>query len=294
MIITVPIVQPASSWTHKRIMSEVMWQLSSINNNKLQTSHIRNKVNMGLSYIAELMSLASSPWYRIALGANFETTLHDCGLPYIKLQPAKSSWLLIPQGISSVERVTINKRFLVTGLSGNIIRKDISELIQLATGQNDKTRQSAFWAQAGSDLIFSFGNEWTITTTNPMVPVPVVLAIPSTPFITRININADDITDNPVTVWVQRVPLQDDLLPPTKSSTFRGYADIPDKFIKILIDFTVRYCLYELGQINLQQLEQGNEQNAQQITQSVMSEIQTEVSQKMAQKTGMESRKARL
>jgi len=262
-------------WTHEAICSEAMVITDTLDNENVQLSNVRAHMNVGISYIAELMNLAAMPVFHIWMQGSFEPQIHATGLEYIDLTRIDNT--LVPpisippiQIIDDISRINLKPSTTTppnTDFCSNVTKWDISELTNQQWGLNVQQRQTIAWAQIGSDLIFYVGND-----------------------ITSLNLarsgSAYDITSQPIVIVGRRQPLLDDLLAENVSLTYRTNVDLPDKYIKLLIQMVQKMILEQLNMKPAAQLEQEINQGIAMISQNLASETNFEKDAREKKKYG--------
>jgi len=262
-------IRPLSNfWTYFRVSSEAKILTNTNDNEEVSDDNVRYHVNSCISYIADLLLLASSPWYGTVMKASIETSLHDTGLPYIDLTGAASgnpSFIDVSRALHKIERVSVPKVAggASTQFKGNCVKWDLTKLTQQANNMNNQHSQTIAWEHYGDKIYLFIGQD-----INSPASSSGVYTLP----------------DN-FTIFSYRQPLLDDLLPPVTSDTYiqrtstemvnanvSEYVDLPDRYIKLLIDMVQALILQQLQRPIPNQLEQSVNQGVLQLTQMLSEE----------------------
>lgn len=304
----------SSTWTYQAIASEVMVLTNTADNEFVQLSNVRTHVNLAISYIVNLLNLAEAPWYNIFITATLENTLHPTGLAWVNLnQPVQIQTLnnltitINPaRDIQQIKRVSIVPRIQLTNqqvsqriqavratttvlpgatlFNGNVIKKDLSELVQLNTAQNTQWYHSVVWTHSGRDLLLMIGNEIVDQIYTPLVPFK---PIPRAAYFI-------DTTNNTgsqfLTITATRKPILDDLLSPETSQTFTLNVDVPDEYVDLVVKIGQKRVLEQLNQIVPAQLEAEINQGLAQITQQLQADLQFESAEREKRRYGQQQR----
>jgi len=228
---------------------------------ELDTDNVRYHLNASLSFLAEQLNLAASPWYGVTVEATLEPVLHISGLESINLGTVGSQ-------LFSINRVTVARAFppIVNAWVGNCVRKDIAEIANVQSYNNRTYRQSIMWAQNGNEILLFVGSE--IST----------IAVPVT--------SEYDISSSKFAIWANRNPQLDDLLPRNSSLTYRVGVDLPDKYMELLIKLVEKRVIEQLGQEMPQTLQQEIDLGLQKLNELKQLKEQMAVQQEVKVKTG--------
>lgn len=148
-------------WTHEQVASEAMVLTNTIDNEAIQLDNVRNHINANISYLAELLNLAASPFYGIYATFCFEPQLHDSGVEYLDLTDSvNNNANNIANLIFDMKRINIYE--VMTGTTphwnGNVIKWDISQIMQQNAMQNVQSRHTVAWSHFGSEVLFFVGD----------------------------------------------------------------------------------------------------------------------------------------
>lgn len=293
-----PIVPLSSSWTHERIVNEVRSLTNELDNERINNSSIRNHINAGIAFIADLLNTAQKPDYGIIWRANLESTVSPSGLDWIDLTTpltvaTSNNW---ERGFNQNDFVSANQMIPSShlwGLSyvtakaaasgqnnpanvfkGNCQLLSISEITTLNTGLNDQYRASICYVRHGSSILFHIGSQITAA--------------------------ANTAPDNTATyyerpkdfvIYGYRQPLLDNMLPEsTSNSSFKKYVDVPDRHVRLLLLLAQKNVQEQLKKEVDAGLEQSIGVIIQQIQGAVQQDITQQVSERTKQKQGFSTR----
>lgn len=288
-------IVPLSSWTVQQVISEAMVLTNTLDNeDDVFVENVRYHYNMNLSHLADLLNLSASPFYGMYLSGIFETGFHPFGgIHWIDLggersntsiqvaNTANSAGALHPgttnpnvslmQKIHSIKAVTINLRTAVPlpatygakvtfatlnnqfNYTGNIPKWTLQQILQQANHLNNQYRQTLAYCHHGEELLFFVGSQFE---------TPLREAESNAPAYKIIAPTADN-TGHVFTIWCYRQPILDNLLPISNGatgSTASGFflkADIPDRYIKLLVDMMRVSILQQAKQSVPQELQVG-------------------------------------
>lgn len=239
------VVTPLSNnWTRQDVMSEAMVLTGTLDNENIQTHSVRVHINMAVSYVAELLRLSSSPFYGIYMEAELEPTQHPSGLEWIDLGVAPAGGTVIPNSIvSGIRRINstavlpvANPPVAPVAYDGNWTSWDISNLVQQNNKHNVQHRFSVAWQHHGSEIVIFAGKNI------------------ETPNQTGGNVIEETVADytlkkekTKIVVWANRVPILDDLLPMSNTtSNFFQRIDVPDKYVKLVVQLAQKSILEQM------------------------------------------------
>ena len=275
-VTNIPTITPLSrDWTHEEIVSEVMVLTNTIDNEQIQLYNIRNHLNSNLSYLAKLLNLSSSPWYRLALTARIESSNHPSGLDWINLvTPVVVGGTPPNLMLMDIHRISVpRKNYNSTGWVGNCTKLDIAELTQLKSFQNVQWRYSVAWTYIGQEVLLFVGDQiMSWANANPLLEVYSILGID-------------------LVLWVTRKPILDDLLAPDDPrSNYRQNVDLPDQYIDLLVKITQKKVLEQRREQIPTALEQEVNQGLASIQQMLANDLQFEAAEREKRKYGVAQR----
>lgn len=273
-------------WTHRQIVSEAMVLTNTIDNENIQLSNVRNHMNSGISYLANLLNIASMPHYGIWMNGTYETGLHPSGLEWVNLAtalPAGPNVGAVPARIVTEIRrinwISPAAPILAGQLypwNGNLTKLDVGQLTQLNNTQNVQWQSSIAWTHHGNEVLLFIGRN--ISTVNRAV-VPGVGAQAYTVASTF----------NVFTAWAYRKPMLDNLVDPDLTPANQNYAtpvDLPDEYVDLLIKIVQKKIMEQLREQVPAQLEQEINAGVQAISQQLIGELQFEQADREKRKYG--------
>lgn len=318
-------IVPLGSWTVQDVVSEAMILTGTLDNEEsVFVQNVRYHYNMNLSHLANLLNLASSPFYGIYLTGLFETILHPfSGVHWINLgndydnratdplmitpttpytnhpgnnpTPAVALSQNVISKLHSIKGVTINLRTTTPSTAvyptaqtfaslnaaqnytGNIVKWDLSKVLQQSNNLNIQHGQTIAFCHHGEELLFFVGQQ--ITT-------PLRLANGTAAYTIVAPTTADD-TGHYFTIWAFRQPITDNLLPISDANT--GYflrADIPDMYVKLLIDMIAKNIYQQKKEAVPQNIEQSIQTGLAQISQNLEQAARLEQQAKLTNQQG--------
>lgn len=282
--------QPLSSfWTHKAIASEAMVLTNTIDNESVQLENVRHHINAAIAHLANLLNLASSPWYGVWFEFTAESVLHPSGLEYTDLTGNGITSADIASRLHSVKRVNIipESDADADAFTGNCQRLDIAQLTQLLTSQNSQYRHTIAWAHHG-DQILLFTGKGIETPLHPE----------------RSSYKAFTTDGTHYVGWGHRKPILDAMVPVSVEQTmpytdeyrgiivqnYFGYIDLPDEYASLLIKMVQKNILEQLREQIPQQLEGEIVQGLQSISQNITNELQLEAAEREKRRYGAQQR----
>ena len=288
--IAINLLRPLSrAWTYYRVASEVMVLTNTVDNEEIELDNIRHHINLNISYIADLLSLASSPWYGVYLAADLEAPgTHPSGIDYIDLSSGGvgldvSNFL---HHIASIN-APYNSAGAATLYVGNCVGWDVGKLTQQAANMNLQHKDTIAWAHHGIDVMFFVGNN-IAAGRNTGIGTPYYTVAPT----------------NSLTIFAFRNPMLDDLCTPlvdlatgdgiSTSQTFvqrtpgaatlppfTEYVDLPDRYMKLLVDMVQSMVLQQLQRPIPNNIEQSVNQGIMQLTEMLDKQKQAAAQERM-------------
>lgn len=287
-VINMPVIQQLSNnHTYQSIASEIMVLTNTIDNEKVQLSNIRTHINVSISYLANLLNLASSPWYQVWMQCQLEPTLHPTGLPWINLLTPvivtdinNNQFNFVPgRQLNNIVRGNLSSSVVglpaATQFKGNLIKLDLSQITQLNSWENIQWRHSLCWTYSGQEILMFAGSQVQLD----------AIQLPAQPDYIINTGGADSLI-----FWGTRQPLLDDMLPVNSSLTYTGLVDIPDQYVDLLIKLGQKKTLEQLNQIVPQQLDTEINQGVAQIGQQLQLDLQLEQANYEKRKYGQQQR----
>ena len=280
-ITNIPAFTPLSNfWTHEQVVSEAMVLTNTIDNEAIQLDNIRNHMNSSISYIANLLNLSSSPWYGIYMTGTLETTLHPSGLEWIDLAPQVGTVTpnTIISGIRRINSTAVNPVETAVPLcyDGNWTSWDLSNLVQQNNKHNVQHRFSVAWQHHGDEIVLFVGNN--IETAANAARLTFKEIIPD------YSLKPDKAK---VVIWAHRIPILDDLKAPNDPTTnYLGRIDVPDKYVKLVLQLTQKSILEQLSAQVPAALEQEINQAIVAAQGVINNEIQLEAADREKRKYG--------
>lgn len=279
----------SSFWTHKSIASEVMVLTNTIDNEKVQLENIRHHINSAIAYLANLLNLATSPWYGVWFEFTAESSLHPSGLEYCDLAGDGIITANIGNKLHAVKRVNIQPEADAASdaFVGNCARMDIAQLTQLITSQNLQYRHTIAWAHNGNEILL-FTGKGIETPLHPERSTYAAFTTDKTHYVG----------------WGYRKPLLDNMVPESidegvpfndeyrglLSQNYYGYIDLPDEYVSLLIKMVQKNVLEQLREQIPAQLEGEINQGLATITQNITNELQLEAAEREKQRYGNQQR----
>lgn len=264
------------TYTHQMLASEVMVLTNTNDNENIQLANVRNHINLAVSHVAELLNLASTPWYGIYMNGVLDNPAHASGLDWIDLSATNFTIggvsIMASLLISEIKRISFGA---TQGISnawvGNCSRMDISQLLHQANQLNVQHNLSVFWNHHGTELLFFAGKQIQTPAHNVA--------------------SAYTLIGTTCSIFAYRSPLLDDLTPPLPTSTFvTNKVDIPDRYIRLVVLMAQKMVLEQLNMTAPEQLEAQIQQGVASITQGLQAEIQMERSERDKQRYGVPQR----
>lgn len=274
----------SNGWTHEAVVSEAMILTNTIDNESIQLHSVRVHLNMAISYIAELLRMNTTPFYGLYMEAVLETTPHPSGLEWINMGTQLGG--VIPnQIISDIRRINSHNTnpFLVPPpvnaippYDGNWTRWDLSMLTQQNNNHNVQHRFTVAWQHHGSEILLFIGNN---IVTPQRAAFYTIHEMP-TPYSLKP-------TDAKIVIWTNRQPQLDDLRPLNDPLTnYRGNIDIPDKYIKLLIQLVQKSILEQISAQVPANLDNEINQAVAQVQTMIQSDLQLEAAEREKRKYG--------
>jgi len=290
---------PLGSWTVQRVVSEAMILTGTLDNEQdVFIENVRNHYNMNLSHLADLLNLAATPFYGTYLTGLLETVLHpfsgvhwiSLGNDYAVLPMSVAPTVVYPgppalstnvmSKIHSIKNVTINLRTTspstadypgsaqsfaslnaAANYTGNIVKWDISKILQQSNNLNNQHTQTIAYAHHGEEILFFIGAD---------IATPLRLAQATAAYTIVAPTTAND-TGHYFTVWCNRNPMLDNMTPISTASNASGFfqsCDLPDRYVKLLIDMIARNIYQQKKEAVPQNIEQGIQSGLAQISQN--------------------------
>lgn len=297
-IITIPPITPLSStWTVKKVVSQIRIMINELDNERIQNTNIRNHMNIAIAQIADLLNTAQKPDYGVSWVGQIEATVHDSGLDWIDLSTpvamtASNAWEnIFPQNshTASGEIIPVSHLWQINYITstigqqavnadvlrGNCTLLSLSEITQLVGGLNDQYRQSICYKPHGNMILMYFGEQ--ITSASSASP----------DFDTTFYERPDKFV-----IWAYRQPILDNLIPESEptTSSWDKYVDVPDRHMRLLMMIVQKACLEQLSK----QVDAGLEQNIamqiQQIQGTIAADIQMQQAERTKAKQGFTTR----
>lgn len=262
----------SNSWTHQEVASEAMVLTNTIDNENIQLSNVRTHIKSAISYLANLLNMAASPFYGINMTAEIESTAHPSGLPFINL--ATPLGTVIPVGIiNEVKRVNSTKISLSNNAaySGNFTGWDVSMLTQQNNFFNLQHRDTVAWTHHGNDLLLFAGSN---------IQTPISPAGSECPY----SLLPADVR---IVLMCFRQPILDDMLPTNNAnSIYFNNVDLPDRYIHLLLQMVQKMILQQINVTPPAQLEQDINQGLMQINSNLNQDLQFERAEREKLKYG--------
>jgi hypothetical protein len=316
MPIAIEQVVPLSKhWTHQDLVSQAMLITDTTDNNKIHFNHVRAHVNIAISNVAELISKAKLPYYGIDGVGTFESdltvgasgrlqegldvpqgtnlVLHHTGLAQIKTKlyhpmiPAGGYWNTILAQVADVylddiieisclAKATVPSASSMPAFiywSGKLTKLSLPDILQLVSMKNESWRNSAAWCWHGDTILFFFGQNISSNLVGSYPP----LAIPPSTIAADYNGSCGTIN-----IFGYRQPKLDNLLAINKglASSWAQKIDLPDKYMKLVLQMTQVMIMEQLNQIIPAQLEASIAQAIQQIQANLQSNLQMNILEK--------------
>lgn len=277
------IVPLSNGWTHQAIISEAMVLTNTLDNEAIQLHSVRVHLNMAISYLAELLRMNTTPFYGVYMEATLETAAHPSGLEWINMGTPLGT--LVPnQIVSEIKR--INSHAIapyaapvlnaVPAYDGNWTSWDLSNLTQQNNTHNIQHRFSVAWHHHGSEILIFVGN---------LINTPQ-----RDSFLTSQNITPGfslKDTDAKIVIWSNRQPRLDDLLPTSNTaSIYYQNVDVPDKYVKLLIQLVQKSLLEQQNAQVPAQLEADINQAVVAAQSSIQAELALEAADREKRKYG--------
>jgi hypothetical protein len=275
-------------YTYEQAASEVMTLTKVSDNEKVQLANIRNHINISITQVIELVGVSKIPKYGMYLKAAIENELHHSGLHYINLEiPAfdrMDKIFVACRGIKDIVRMSVRKNSDYSNLTalfpsparlpdtdldaqpllwdnvtedlaedldsedgnsakeGNFTKLDLTQLQQLnsRSESNVQWNQSLGWSWEGNNIYLFIGKD---------------IATPFQGIREGEDANAYTLPHMDISLYCYRQPLLDDLLPLSKTQTYRQKMDIPDEYIGLVIALAQKKVLEQLNADPNQQME---------------------------------------
>lgn len=277
-------LRPLSNfWTYWRVASEVMVLTNTNDNEQVQVENIRYHINSSISHLADILNSHSSPWYGSYLTCTLDAA-HPSGLDYINL----SSNVDVSRMLSHITRVSFPTTAVPVAniWTGNVTSWDIAQLTQQASQNNTSNRHTVAWAHNGNEILIFTGSD-----INGIVPkASAYYSLPTN-----------------IIVWAHRQPLLDDMMPVSTGAvsvgntsatyihnngvpTISEYVDLPDKYIKLLIDLVQIQVLKQRTEPVPGALEQGVNAGLETLNRNLAQQVQYEAAEREKRKYGAPQR----
>jgi hypothetical protein len=313
-------IVPLGSWTVQQVVSEAMILTGTLDNEEsVFVENVRNHYNMNLSHLADLLNLASSPFYGTYLTGLFETILHpfsgvhwiNLGNDYdanINVTPATAVRDAHP-GVTAVNTNVVNKLHSIKGIAinfrgvapgdgaytsqtfaalntaqnytGNIVKWDLSKVLQQSNNLNIQHGQTIAYCHHGEELLFFVGQQIATPLRGAVVPASPAYTIVAP---TAATANAGHF----FTIWAFRQPMLDNLIPISTTAT-TGYfqqVDLPDRYIKLLVDMIAKNIYQQKKEAVPQNIEQSIQTGLAQISQNLEQAARLEQQAKLTNQQG--------
>lgn len=310
-------IVPLGSWTVQDVVSEAMVLTGTLDNeDSVFVQNVRYHYNMNLSHLAKLLNLAASPFYGIYLTGLLETILHPfSGVHWINLGNDYTAPLMVApttpvtnhpgpgvlntnviSKLDSIKGVTINLRTTdpstaayptaqtfaslnaAQNYTGNIVKWDLPKILQQSNNLNIQHGQTIAYCHHGEEILFFVGQQ---------IQTPLRQAINNAPAYTIVAPTTADDTGHYFTIWAYRQPITDNLLPVSNAAT--GYflnADVPDMYIKLLIDMIAKNIYQQKKEAVPQNIEQSIQIGLAQIGQNLEQAARLEQQAKLTNQQG--------
>ena len=275
------VVTPLSNnWTRQDVVSEAMVLTNTLDNESIALHSVRVHCNVAVSYVAELLRLNTSPFYGIYMEATLEPTLHPSGLEWIDLAPQVGTVTpnTIISGIRRINSTAVNPVETAVPLcyDGNWTSWDLSNLVQQNNKHNVQHRFSVAWQHHGDEIVLFVGNN--IETAANAARLTFKEIIPD------YSLKPDKAK---VVIWAHRIPILDDLKAPNDPTTnYLGRIDVPDKYVKLVLQLTQKSILEQLSAQVPAALEQEINQAIVAAQGVINNEIQLEAADREKRKYG--------
>lgn len=307
MIIDFSLPQPLSNlYTHEQAVSEILVKTNTTDNEKIQLANVRNHLNIAIAYVVNLVGVSKIPKYGMHLTASLETTKHSTGLHWINLDDITyTSGFRPSQAMHSIKRVGAWKAKDYTALTGNAAaiwtsaplaydmgtigygaryegnfsKRDLSALLQLNSNSNRNVQwnQSVCWSWEGNAIIIFVGND-------------IATSLQGT-YATAIDDDAGNAYTLPfadISIYGERQPMLDDLLPESTSANYRSKVDLPDEYMNLAITLAQKSVLEQINADANTQMEVSQRINLElgKISQNLGEELQYEKAEREKIKYG--------
>jgi hypothetical protein len=267
------IIPLSSQWTYWDVATLVRIQTDQMTSVKVQDDDIRLYMNLNISHLADLLTQSTKSWYGVYIRASLEAGPHPVGLDYIDMTDTANGGVISIFGkMHTIERISIPKVTTAQGLYfGDATQMTLPQITQLRTNLNKNHWQTLAYCIHGKDILIFIGRD-----------------IGS-------SVNWTDLKYTALgqfVIWGYRQPLLDDMLPENtiafqdsnKSKTYNiggnsfssNYIDLPDRYVKLLVDMTVKNVYQQMQLQPPAQVEQAIAQGIASIVQNTMAEKQSE------------------
>lgn len=256
------------SWTHESLVSAVMVETNTFDNERIQLANHRAILNQCLAKIVELLNIAHMPFYGSTFVCQLEAAPHPNGLEWVDLSTPVGGAVIPYRAISDVVSVNVpggnwdewsNPQNATELFTGNFAKWDMRAMLEQNRKHNVQHRQSIAWYLHGKELMLYVGADINLPSRNSA------------------NYNFQyELEHDKIVMEVYRNPILDDLLPRNTSVTYRQPIDLPDRYADLLINMCSRKVY---GMMNAQvpaQMQQEINVELAKLDQNVAMEVQNE------------------
>lgn len=263
------LVPLSRNWTHQAVVSQAMILTGTLDNeDNVFVTNVRNHINMHIGHLVDMLNQQSSPYYGIYAKGGLDTPAHPSGVEYITdmTSAGRINW-------HSIKRVTLASKTPTTVNNfGNLANWDISRITQQSNNLNSQHAQTIAWCHHGNELLVYTG--LSITTPNITATAQVY-----------------DASDYDFILWGYRQPMVDNLGAVGAGGTsWTLNVDLPDKYIKLLIDMTCKSIIQQRNGHIPNELDASINQGLTQLSQNLQTAVALEQQSFAQRKTGQPQR----
>lgn len=165
---------------------------------------------------------------------------------------------------------------------GNLTRWDVARLTHQNNQLNSQHGQTIAWGHQGNAIFFYIGKDIYSPSKN-LTEGWNTLANRAEDIYAN---SYYDVSSQTFMIWAYRQPKLDDLLPFYTSSTWNGNADIPDEYVKLLVDLLRKHIYLQLNQPVPGEVEQNINTALQQLSQNLQQDAAMELAALQQTKQG--------